>query len=143
MPSDAASQTKYIGDGLALLADALQERVPYAGVQVNLVRAMADTLHKPNLPATKYSDAAQSAFFAAAYALKQTNAGNALNAAATDVVVSKPLAQQTEAVEKYFAAAADALRDTIKAQIVVPNTPAPSDSAGVRKKTEELKKQTP
>jgi hypothetical protein len=100
-------------------------------VQANLVRAMADTLHTPNLQSKKYVDATQAAFFAVAYALRQTNAGNELGGAATTIRMTAPLAQQSKEVRNCFTVAAKALRDSIKASKASPppNATAPNGAA--------------
>jgi len=104
MPAAADAQPAHIGDGLQLLSGALAERVPLAGVQVNLIRAMADTLHMPSLKQSQYLNATQAAFFAAAFALRQTSAGTPLNDKAAALILTKPLSQQTAQVDGFFSA---------------------------------------
>ena len=120
MPGAGDQQAAYVGDGLQLLAGALQERVPLAGVQVNLIRAMADTLRMPNLKASQYTNATQAAFFAVGYALRQTTAAVALNDKATVISLTKPLSQQSQEVRSFFATAAKVLREPISAQTTTP-----------------------
>ena len=121
MPAAADAQPAHIGEGLQLLAGALAERVPLAGVQVNMIRAMADTLRMPSLKPSQYLNATQAAFFAAAYALRQTSASTPLSEKATAILLTKPLAQQASQIQSFFATAGQVLKAPIKPQ----STPAP------------------
>ncbi|AHG91201.1 hypothetical protein J421_3664 [Gemmatirosa kalamazoonensis] len=131
MPSGGDQQAAYVGDGLQLLAGALQERVPLAGVQVNMIRAMADTLRMPNLKASQYTNATQAAFFAVGYALRQTTAAQPLNDKATVISLTKPLAQQGQEVRSFFTTAAKVLRAPIAKDSAPPKPVAPANSAVV------------
>jgi len=131
MPSGGDQQAAYVGGGLQLLAGALQERVPLAGVQVNMIRAMADTLRMPNLKASQYTNATQAAFFAVGYALRQTTAAQPLNDKATVISLTKPLAQQGPEVRSFFTTAAKVLRAPIAKDSAPAKPVAPANSAVV------------
>jgi hypothetical protein len=131
-PASADQQPAHIGQGIQLLADALQERVPLAGAQVMMLRAMADTLMMPNLKASQYTNATQAAFFGAAYALRRTSAEVPLNDKATVISLTKPLSQQSREVQSFFTTAAKVLREPIAKQPVTPPPAvAPANSAVV------------
>jgi len=131
MPAAADAQPAHIGEGLQLLAGALAERVPLAGVQVNMIRAMADTLRMPNLKASQYTNATQAAFFAVGYALRQTTAAQPLNDKATVISLTKPLAQQGPEVRSFFTTAAKVLRAPIAKDSAPAKPVAPANSAVV------------
>jgi hypothetical protein len=100
-----AEISAYVSDGLRLLAGAIQERHPASGVQINLVRAMADSLRLPDIAPARQTDMAQAAFFAAAYAMGRGGVGDRVNTAASQVRLQVPLREQIPAVLGVFRAA--------------------------------------
>lgn len=110
----AAPVAAYAGTGLRLLADAVQEKAPMAGIQYMMIRAMADTVLMPDTPARKQLDATQAAFFAAQFALRDKPGAARIETAAQKLQLNVPLAQQRADVENFFKVSRDVLRDPSK-----------------------------
>jgi hypothetical protein len=113
VPSAPDAAAGYVADGIRKLGAALRERVPMAGGQHLLVDAMADTIAMPTTTEAKRTDAMQAAFFAAAYAMRGTPPGEALQTSASRLVLQRSITQQAKSVEDVFKAAGRALRDSI------------------------------
>jgi hypothetical protein len=113
VPSAPDAAAGYVADGIRKLGAALRERVPMAGGQHLMVDAMADTIGMPATSDAKRTDAMQAAFFAAAYAMRGTAPGEALQTAASRLTLQRPITAQSKNVEDVFKAAGRALRDSI------------------------------
>ena len=113
VPSAPDAAAGYVADGVRKLGAALRERVPMAGGQHLMVDALADTIAMPSTTETKRTDAMQAAFFAAAYAMRGTPPGEALQTAASRLVLQRPITAQAKSVEDVFKAAGRALRDSL------------------------------
>jgi 2-oxoglutarate dehydrogenase E2 component (dihydrolipoamide succinyltransferase) len=112
MPQAPADAAQYVAQGLRMIVPALKVRAPMAGVQHVMLGAMADTIAMPTTSAAKQTDAAQAAFFATAYAIRDHNAGADLQNAAASFQLKRTLTQQRSQVQSFFKAAARALADT-------------------------------
>lgn len=110
LPKRGGDAAVVVSDGLRLLAGALQQQYPNNGVQVNLVRAMADSLRLPGVTPRRQADMAQAAFFATAFAMGRGGAGDTVNVAAAQVLLDKSLSQQMPAVRRAFEAASRTLK---------------------------------
>lgn len=113
-----AEVTRYVAEGLRRLADAMQQATPGNGVQINLVRAMADSLRLPDIAPRRQADMAQAAFFAAGYALNRGNAAGDVSTAASQVQLDRTLQQQVPQIRNVFVKARDAMKGG------APNAPA-------------------
>jgi hypothetical protein len=105
-----AATASYVADGLSRLADAMQEKYPASGVQLNLIRAMSDSLRLPGIAPRRQTDMAQAAFFAAGYVISHNDAAGPVTQAASSVQLEQPLPKQLPAVRKVFRAARDAIK---------------------------------
>ena len=106
----ATGTATYVAEGLSRVADALQEKYRASGVQVNLIRAMSDSLRLPGIVTRRQTDMAQAAFFAAGYAISRTDAAGPVTQAASAVQLEQPLDKQLPAVRKVFKTARDAIK---------------------------------
>lgn len=104
------AQRTTLAEGLRRLASALEQRSPMSGVQILLIRSMADTLVLPNPTANQQINAVQAAFFAAAYALRDAPAGDRMNRAASTLLLTKSISDQRAEIREYFEVARDAMR---------------------------------
>ena len=128
-PTVAEGETAvYVADGLGRLADAMQQKYPANGVQVNLIRAMSDSLRLPGVAPRRQTDMAQAALFAAGFAINPGDAAGPVTQAASAVQLDKTLHQQLDVVRKVFRTARDAMSGEAK-----PTTPATPAGAAAPK----------
>jgi hypothetical protein len=137
LPSTEAEQRSYLSRAMRLMADVLQEKAPGKGVQMNLLRAVADTLAMPATKAERAADLTQLGFFAYAYALNDAKVDQGkLSTAAGQLQPNVALGRQKAIVDGYLRLSRDILTgatskgaDTIPA----PRTSAPpAGTAGAR-----------
>lgn len=130
---DGATQRAYLGEALRLMSGVLQEKAPVKGVQINLLQAIADTLSMADTKAERVPDLVQLAFFAYAYALKDSKVDDGrLATAAGQLQPNVALSRQAQQVNGYLRLSRDLLSgttpkgaDTVKA----PRTSAPPPKA--------------
>lgn len=130
LPSGDAEQRKYLGDAMRLMAGVLQERAPLAGVQINLLRAIADTLAMPDLKAERVPDLTQLAMFAYGYALNDAKVDSGrLTTHAGQFQPNVPVSKQAAIVNSYLRLSRDVLTGRTPDQL--DTIPAPRTSAPV------------
>ncbi|MBV9879407.1 MAG: hypothetical protein JO180_02880 [Gemmatirosa sp.] len=115
-PTEAAAERAEYASGIRLLADALQERVPMAGAQIVLARAMADSLALPGATQSQAINALQAAFFAVSYAMRGTPPGARMNDVASNLQLTKSIGAQREDIGKFFVTARNAMYDPSQKQ---------------------------
>ena len=125
--SGAQAQRTFLTDATRRMADVLQERAPTAGVQMVLLRAVADTIAMPDTKADRIPDLTQLAMFAFAHALTAAKVDDGrLATAAGTVQLAVPLSEQSRQVNDYFKTARDLLTKGANAPAATPGAlPAP------------------
>ncbi len=126
---DGSTQRAYLGEALRLMSGVLQEKAPAKGVQINMLQAIADTLAMTETKAERVPDLVQLAFFAYAYALKDSKVDDgSLTTAAGQLQPNVALGKQAQQVNGYLRLSRDILTgttpkaaDTVRA----PRTSAP------------------
>ncbi len=122
--TDAAAQRAYLVEGVRHLATAATQLAPTSGVQINLLRAVADTLALPETTPRRMTDLTQLAFFAFGHAMGSGSAvGVRLQEEAGQLQPGVAIGQQSKAVRNFFRTAADLVQNPQRANAPAPGTP--------------------
>lgn len=123
---DAAAQRPFLSDVARHLSSVLQERAPTQGVQILLLKSIADTIAMPDTKASRLPDLTQLAFFVFANAYKAGAQGNSsLVDFAGRIQPNVPVGTQARDIQAYLDAARDQLRPGgVKRDSTLPAPPA-------------------
>ena len=128
LPAAESEQRTYLSRAMRLMADVVQERAPSKGVQMSLLRAVADTLAMPATKTERVADLTQLGFFAYAYALNDAKVDEGkLSAAASQLQPNVPVGRQKKIVDGYLRLSRDILKGVTPK--VADTIPAPRTSA--------------
>lgn len=109
-PTDAAAQRSFLSDASRQLSTVLQERAPDKGVQIALLRSVADTIAMAETKVERLPDLTQLAFFVFANAFSGNRAGSApLNSFAARVQPNVAIGRQAQAIQGFVDAVREAL----------------------------------